>query len=160
MPVRTTVLAATAAWAIGEALMRFPGLNRLARAIWTSALVLMLVHVALAFQLVYGWNHDVAVDATTRQTAAVVGWAWRGGIFINYVFLALWGADAAWWWIAPASRASRSIRLEAARTALFLFMFVNGAVVFAAGIGRVVGVVSIAIVLLALAARRQRTITA
>jgi hypothetical protein len=160
MGVRSTVLAATVAWAIGEVLMRKPELDRLARAVWTSALLLMLVHVVLAFEMVYGWSHGAAVDATARQTAAVVGWAWGDGIFVNYVFLAVWAADAAWWWLAPASRASRPARVEAGRTALFLFMFVNGAVVFAAGIGRVIGALSIAAVLLSLASRRQRTISA
>jgi hypothetical protein len=76
------------------------------------------------------------------------------------VFLALWLADVCWWWLGPASHASRSLRLEMARFAFFAFMFLNGAVVFAAGIGRIVGIVSIGVVLLALFARRPRVVTA
>jgi hypothetical protein len=159
--VRSTILGATIAWAIAEVLMRrSPALDRTARAIWTIALGLAIVHVVLAFQFVYLWNHEAAVDATTQQTAAMVGWAWRGGIYVNYVFLALWALDTGWWWIAPADRAARSIALESARRALFLFMFVNGAVIFAAGIGRIIGIISTAVVLLAyLAGPPRRPVT-
>src|SRR5262245_8018419 len=147
--VRGTMILATVAWALGEALMRrSPMSDRLARAIWTMGIALALIHVVLAFHLVYEWDHQAAVAATVRQAADRFGWGWRGGIYVNYVFLALWCADVGWWWLAPASHASRSARIEAARLALFTFMFVNGAVVFAAGIGRLVGAASVAVVLL------------
>ena len=134
------MIAATVAWAAGEALMRqSPASDRLARAIWTLGIALALVHVVLAFQLVYGWEHEAAVVATVQQTVDRFGQGWRGGIYVNYVFLAIWLADVCWWWLAPLSRASRSPRLETARFAVFAFMFFNGAVVFAAGIGRLIG---------------------
>jgi hypothetical protein len=101
----------------------------------------------LAFQLVYAWSHEAAVAATVRQAADRFGWGWRGGIYVNYVFLAVWFADVCWWWIAPASHVSRSRRLEDVRLALFAFMFVNGSVVFASGISRVVGVISVGLAL-------------
>ena len=148
------MIAATVAWAAGEALMRQPSVSdRLARAVWTLGIA--LVHVVLAFQLVYAWDHEAAVVATVRQTADRFGQGWRGGIYVNYVFLAIWLADVCWWWLAPASRASRSPRLEAARFALFVFMFFNGAVVFAAGIGRLIGIASVSAALLAPLVRRQ-----
>ena len=154
------MIAATVAWAAGEALMRQPSASdRLARAIWTLGIALALVHVVLAFQLVYAWDHEAAVVATVRQTADRFGQGWRGGIYVNYVFLAIWLADVCWWWLAPASRASRSPRLEAARFALFVFMFFNGAVVFASGIGRLIGIASVSVALLAPLARRQRLVS-
>src|SRR5687767_12625229 len=152
------MILATVAWAAGEVLMRLsPSSDRLARTIWTIGIALALMHVVLAFQLAYAWNHDAAIEATVRQMADRFGWGWRGAIYINYLFLALWLADVCWWWLAPAARASRSSRIEAARLALFTFMFVNGAIVFASGIGRLVGIASVAAVLLAsLAGRRGR----
>jgi hypothetical protein len=39
-------------------------------------------------------------------------------------------------------------------------MFVNGAVVFASGVGRLVGIVSVGVVLAATLARRPRTVIA
>ena len=155
------MILATVAWAVGEALMRrSPMSDRLARAIWTMGIALALIHVVLAFQLVYAWNHEAAVAATVRQAADRFGWGWRGGIYVNYVFLTLWLADVCWWWVAPASHAARSLRIETARLALFTFMFLNGAVVFASGTGRLVGIASVAVVLIASLARRRHTVPA
>jgi hypothetical protein len=159
--VRGTIILATLGWATGEALMRrSPRFDWWARASWTAGLAMALVHVGLAFHFVYGWNHEAAVAATARQAAAQVGWGWRGGIYVNYLFLVLWFADVFWWWAAPASHASRSLRFEAARLAGFLFMFVNAAIVFASGPGRWVGIASVAAVLFASSARRRRAIPA
>lgn len=154
--VRGTMILATIAWAAGEALMRrSPRADRIARGVWTCGAALALIHVFLAFQLVYGWDHEAAVAATVRQAADRFGWGWRGGIYVNYLFLTLWCADVLWWWLAPASHASRSPRIETARLIFFTFMFLNGAVVFASGASRLVGIASVAATLLASVGRRR-----
>ena len=152
------MILATVAWAAGETLMRrSPVSDRLARAIWTMGIAMAVIHVVLAFHWVYRWNHEAAVQATVRQTAARFGWGWRGGIYVNYVFLTLWLADVCWWWRAAESHASRPVRIEMARRALFTFMFVNGAVIFASGIGRLAGIASVALVLLAWVVRTRQS---
>jgi hypothetical protein len=144
------MILATLAWAVGETLMRrSPRADRWARAAWTMAIALAAIHVTLAFHFVYAWNHEVAVSATARQAAERFGWGWRGSIYVNYVFLAIWLADVCWWWAAAASHASRPVRLETARMATFVFMFVNGAIVFASGVGRLAGIASVIAVLVA-----------
>lgn len=159
--VRGTMLLATIAWAAGEVLVRrTPGSDRLARGIWTAGIALAIVHVVLAFELVYAWNHEAAVAATVAQAADRFGWGPRGGIYANYAFLAWWLADVAWWWIDPASHRSRSRRFETVRTVLFTFMFVNGAVVFASPAGRLVGVPAVAAVLLASPSLRRSSVPA
>ena len=161
MLVRAPMILATVAWAAGEVLMRRSAASdRLARAMWTIAIGLALVHVALAFHLVYAWDHEAAVIATAQQAADRFGWGWRGSIYFNYVFLALWLADVCWWWLAPRSHASRSTTLEVSRLAIFAFMFANGAVIFASGAGRVVGIVSLSAVLIASLTRRSRMVIA
>jgi hypothetical protein len=155
--VRATIILATLGWATGEALMRRSSrVDLWARAVWTAGIALALIHVGLAFHFVYGWNHEAAVAATARQAAERVGWGWRGGIYVNYLFLVSWLADVCWWWAAPASHASRSLRIETARFAAFTFMFVNGAIVFASGVGRLAGIASVSAVLLMSPARRRR----
>jgi hypothetical protein len=139
--VRATMILATIAWAIGEIFMRrSAAADRIGRRAWTIGITLAVVHVILAFEFVYAWDHAAAVSATARQAAERSGWEWRGGIYVNYLFLALWFADICWWWAAPASHASRSVRFEAARLAVFAFMFLNGAVLFASAAGRSVGI--------------------
>ena len=161
MIMRGTIIVATVAWAVGEVLMRrSPASDRLARGAWTSGIALALLHVVLAFELVYAWDHGVAVAATARQTADLVGWEWMGGIYINYLFLALWFTDVCWWWAAPMSHASRPVRLETARLALFTFMFFNGAVVFATPVTRVIGIAAVTAALIGSPVLRRQAVVA
>jgi hypothetical protein len=151
LAVRGIVILATIAWASAEILKaRTVGLDPRARTLWTLAFALTVAHVLLAFQFVYGWDHAAAVASTVRQAADQFGVGWTGIIYINYAFLALWLGDVWWCWASPASYAARARRLEAGRAAIFLFMFVNGAVIFAAGVGRLVGVVAVTSVAIAL----------
>jgi hypothetical protein len=144
--VRGLMLTATAAWACAECLaLRRPG-DSLARSFYTAAAALAVVHVLAAFHITYGWSHERALADTAQQTAAVAGLAWGGGLFVNYAFLFLWLADAAWWWVAPVRRARRSAALERTRLFLFTFMFINGAIVFAGLVGRMVGIPAVAAV--------------
>jgi hypothetical protein len=146
--VRGTMLAATMAWAIGEVLKRRSArLDRLSRVVWTLGVALSVVHVVVAFHFVYRWDHEAAVAATVQQSVDRFGVAWRGGIYVNYVFVILWLVDVCWWWTAPGSYQSRPLALERARFLVFLFMFVNGAIVFASGAGRVVGGISVGLAL-------------
>jgi hypothetical protein len=159
--VRGTMLFATVAWAIGEVLMRRSlELDRLARWSWTAGIALAFVHVYLAFEVVYRWDHEAAIVATAQQAAARFGQGWRGGIYVNYVFIAVWFGDVCWWWVAPRSHATRSFVAEAVRLAFFVFMFVNGAIIFASAPGRWVGMVAVAAVLLGSPLRRKRAVPA
>ena len=157
--VRGTMIVATIAWALGEILMRrSPASDRLARAAWTAGIALAVLHVIAAFEFVYAWDHGLAAAATAEQTAQLIGRGWRWGIYVNYIFLALWLADVGWWWVSPAAHASRSVRLEAARVALFTFMFFNGAVVFASAASRVVGIAAISAALIGSPVARWSTL--
>jgi hypothetical protein len=148
--VRAIMLVATIVWAWAEVLkIRRPGQGEPARRLWTVALALTLVHAALAFDVKYQWSHEAALMDTARRTVAVTGMVWGGGIFVNDLFLMLWLADALWWWIAPVAYVRRPVALERTRSVLFLFMFVNGAIVFASNIARVVGIPSVAAVCIA-----------
>jgi hypothetical protein len=158
--LRWTILAATVLWAWAEVLkIRYPQRADFARALYTTALVLALVHVVAAFESAYAWSHDAAIDGTARQTAAVIGIRWGGGIFVNYLFLAAWAVDVWHWWTAPDAHRRRSARLEILRLSFFLLMFINGAILFAGPVARVVGIPAVAAVMTAwlLVARRQPT---
>lgn len=155
--VRGSMILATLAWAAGETMMRrSPQADRRARAAWTVAILLAAVHVVLAFHFVYGWSHETAVAETARLAAERFGVGWRGSIYVNYVFLAIWLADVCWWWVARPSHASRPRELEVIRFVTFVFMFVNGAVIFASGIGRLAGIAAVTAVLLASPVSRSR----
>ena len=152
--VRGTIILATALWAVAEILkLRRPRSVEPARQLWTLAAALIWLHAGAAFQHVYNWSQAIAIEATARQTATVTGLAWGGGLFANYAFLAIWAADAAWWWISPTSYFKRPAFIERARRWVFVFMFVNGAIVFATGPARLAGVVAVSAVCAAWALR-------
>lgn len=70
------------------------------RWLWTTALVLHLVHVLLAFHFVHGWSHAAAVQHTAERTEAVFSIYFGGGIYFNHAFAVAWLLDVAGIWFA------------------------------------------------------------
>jgi len=111
--------------------------------VFTAGGLCLLAHSALAFHLRHDWSHDAALRDTARQTEALTGLAFGGGLLVNYLFLALWIVELAWWWKAPTTYRRRAPELDGVVRAFFLFMFVNGAIVFAHGPVRVLGALAV-----------------
>ena len=150
--VFVSVAAAVILWALAEVFV--------SRALWTAALLLMMVHAVAAFVEFYAGSHAVAQTATMRQTAALTGIEFAGGIYINYLFLAVWSGDVAWWWLAPRSYAVRPRWVSWTIRGFIVFIIVNGAVVFADGGARVIGVAAVASVVLGAWPRTDRSAAA
>ena len=146
LAVRGSIAAATLSWAAAEWLRwRQPARATMARTFWTAGAVLLLVHAIAVFHYVHHWSQDAALDHTARQTAALTGLHWGGGLYVNYAFIALWLSDAAAWWASPDRYARRSDRSRALLLAIFLFMFVNAGIVFARGPARIVGLIAVGV---------------
>lgn len=125
--------------------------QRRARAVYTAGLVAFVVHVILAFEVFYAWSHHVALAETARETAAVTGRDTGVGLYLNYLFLALWLLDVGWWWRAGWSRfRARPMAVDLALHGFFVFIAFNATVVFETGPVRWFGVLGT--VLLALVA--------
>jgi hypothetical protein len=118
----------------------------IARGLSTAGLVAMAGHSALAFHLRYAWSQEAALRDAARQVQAVTGLDFGEGLFVNYAFLLVWAAEAAWWWCAAQSYRTRPAALDWTVRGFFLFMFVNGAVVFAHGPVRVAGLLAALVV--------------
>lgn len=138
-----SVAGAIVAWGAAEWWRAMPQHAGRARLAWTLGATLMTSHSAAAFTILYGGSHGTAVAATAKQTEALTGVGSGAGIYVNYVFLTIWIADVIWWWAGPASYAARPHVVSALMRAFFLFMFVNGAVLFADGLMRVLGAVAV-----------------
>lgn len=112
---------------------------------WTLGAVLCLLHMGIAFGARHAWSHSAAVVETARQTAAVYGLAWDGGVYVNYLFASVWLAEASWW------RARPDAYLRRPRWMTWLFrgfaglVLVNAALVFASPAGRVAGAALVAV---------------
>ena len=144
LAVRGSIAAATLSWAAAEWLRwRQPRRATVARVLWKAGAVLLVVHAVAVFHYIHHWSQDAALEHTARQTAALTGLYWGGGLYVNYAFTGLWLWDAAAWWANPDRYARRSERSRALLLAIFLFMFVNGGIVFAQGPARIVGLTAV-----------------
>ena len=146
---RVTIWLALGLYAAAQVGRRRPAARTSGAGLWLLMLGcgLYLAHVALAFQVHHLWSHAAAVAHTAAQTQALVGWNWGGGIYINYLFSTLWVGETAWWWLSPERYGNRSRGVELAVRGFFLFMIVNGAVVFVHGPQRWLGVAIVAVLL-------------
>jgi hypothetical protein len=148
LAVRGSIAGATASWALAEWLWwRHPSHANAARALWTSGAALTLLHVAAVFHFIHDWSQTAALAHTARQTAALTGLDWGGGLYVNYGFVTLWAGDAAWWWRDRQAYENRSPKTRQALLAVFLFMFINGGIVFARGPARAIGCAAVGAVL-------------
>jgi hypothetical protein len=126
-----------------------------ARTAWTFACLALGAHLFCAFHFYHRWSHDIAYEATARQTAETIGLNWGGGIYANYAVAVLWTIDVLWWWLSPANYLTRPRILEWVVQGFLAFMFFNATVVFGAGIIRVVGLAAFLILALVLLHRRR-----
>jgi hypothetical protein len=61
---------------------------RLARGFWTWAVVVFLVHLAMAFHFYHGWSHARAFERTRQMSG------YGEGVYVSYLFTLAWCADA------------------------------------------------------------------
>ncbi len=119
-----------------------------ARIFWTLAFLSYLVHVAVAFETYHHWSHAEAAFHTGFRTWEMTGWFWTGGIWINYAFTLLWGADVIYWWTGLDRYSRRPVRLRWFVHAFFAFMIFQAGVVFASGAMRWATLIGLSIVAL------------
>ena len=133
LPVWWSAALAVFGWVLGAAMMirarpiewsaGGPRLG-LAHVAWLGGSVMLAVHVWTAFAIVHGWSNAAAFDETERLSG--VG----EGVYVNYVVLIVWGADAAWLTIAPRRYARRLRWLGRAIHGFLAFVIFNAAVVY------------------------------
>ena len=156
LAVFLSIAAAVLSWSLAEALQ--------SRTLWTAGAALALIHSITAFGVFYGWSHEIARRMTTQQTAALTGIDFGSGVYINYLFLVVWLADAFWWWGSPRSYLARPRLVSGLIRGFIFFIIFNGAVIFADGWARIVGIASTSLVLatwlLKRSSRRDASITA
>lgn len=138
---RWTIRLALACYVLALA-YRLTGKPRQARLAWTVGCVIYLAHVACAFQFFHGWRHTAAYQETARRTAALFGWDWGGGLYLNYAFTIAWVVDVGWWWRGLERYQARPRGVDAAVQGFMAFMAFNATVVFETGPVRWLGLVA------------------
>ena len=144
LALRASIWIAVFAWALSEVLRRAASDRpAMARNAYAAGALLLVLHVALAFEYRHGWSHAAAFAETAARSEAMTGVASGAGIYLNYLLMAVWAADGAWWLARPGGYRNRSRAVDLTIFAFFVFMFANGAVVFAHGPMRFAGAVAI-----------------
>jgi len=158
--VRLAMAALAASLAIRFTAGTVPTIRRLRLAaalfLWSVGCVLQVVHVASAMGFYHAWSHGAAYAHTAKQTAEMTGLNWGGGLYLNYLFTALWIGDAAWWWFDKVSYERRSAWIDGGVLGFMSFMAVNGAIVFAPPATRLIGGAITLVLLLVVARARHR----
>lgn len=107
--------------------------------IWCFGLIACVVHILLAMGSHHHWSHASAVADTARQTEAVYGLAWGGGLYVNYLFVIVWLSELMWWRLDPERYFAQPAWSRRALRGFYLVMVFNAAVVFAAPDRRLAG---------------------
>jgi hypothetical protein len=140
-----TIWIALALFAAGEAGKRgWATGGATARWAWPASatgVTIAIAHVIIAMGARHGWSHDAALAATARQTRAVYGVDWGGGLFVNYAFVSVWIVELWLWRRAPAGHVSRPDAVTWLVRGFFFVVIVNAAIVFAGGLRRIAGAI-------------------
>ena len=140
---------------LGTALSTSVG-QRSARFVWTAGCAAFLLHVVSSFDVFYEWSHSVALRETARQVAELTGRENGAGLYLNYLFTAIWIFDTAWWWRDAQRYRRRSWIAVLLVHGFFLFMIFNATVVFEEGAVRVMGLLVTALGMYGLWMTRRR----
>jgi hypothetical protein len=138
--LRSSAWLSLVGWTVANWLESRP---RAARCASSLGVLMLAVHTALAFEIRYAWSHALAARETARQTEVLFGWSSGAEVFVNYLFLLVWTADVAWWWLSIETYRQRPPALTRAVRGFFLLMFASGAVVFVRGPLRLLGAAAI-----------------
>ena len=95
-----------------------------------------LVHVISAFHHSYQWSHQNAWLQTAIETEELTGHRSGHGIYLNYAFAAVWILDSVSWLRRGSATIHRHRSFGIALHSFFLFMIINGGIVFADGFSR------------------------
>lgn len=115
--------------------------------LWIAGAFMCTIHILIAFAGRYGWSHDAAIRETARQTAAVYGINWGGGVYVNYLFVGLWLMEGWWWRTYPRHYFARPAAITWTIRAFFIVIIANAGIVFAHTPGRAIGIAVVAVLL-------------
>lgn len=125
--------------------------ERLLAILWFAGALLSFGHSIGAIATFHQGSQANALESTAQQTEALLGIRFGAGLFANYLFVLVWLVDAAACLLAPTRYAQMPNGIRLAINAFLIFIAINGAIVFASGWTRWIGILCVVIALLAIA---------
>lgn len=114
--------------------------------LWAIGAAFATFHTMTALHAFHGGSLIEAIESTARRTEEMFGMRVGSGIYVNYAFVAVWWLDALWRW---RFRSSHYRPLEIAVDWFLIAISFFGAVVFAIGPIRYLGIGAIIVWILA-----------
>lgn len=106
--------------------------GRNARIFYTWGCAMCLLHIAVAYHVAHGWSQQAALEHVERASG------FGEGLYVNYLFAAVWILDATWACVSFESYVCRPRWLNWSIHGFMAFIVFNAAVVFNHGIGRAI----------------------
>ena len=114
--------------------------GRLIAWVWLLGALFAMAHSWGALMTFHHGSQEAALKSTAEQTEQLLGFRFGAGLYVNYLFVVVWLADAVFRLLAP----SRYILLpnwyRRSVIGFLVFIAINGAIVFKSGWIRIVGV--------------------
>lgn len=140
LAIRGTAWLATAGYFVGVFLLiksrKKTRPLRLTKWIWAGACDIYFLHVFAAFHFQHHWSHAAALRHVAEQSQQLIGHPVGAGIWLNYFLLVVWALDAGWLFVDEVGYQKRNKIINWAIHGFILFMFFNGAIVFAPDVVR------------------------
>jgi hypothetical protein len=108
--------------------------------LWFSGALLALAHSVGAMITFHHGNQLAAFESTAKQTEQLLGFRFGAGLYVNYLFVIVWLADAAIRLLLPKHYPDFPNWYRYGVTGFLVFIAINGAIVFQASWTRYVGI--------------------
>lgn len=108
--------------------------------LWLTGAMLALVHSIGALLTFHQGSQLAAYESTAKQTEQLLGFRFGAGLYVNYLFVIVWQADAAFRLLMPKRYPDFPSWIRYGVTGFLVFIAINGAIVFQGGVTRYVGI--------------------
>ena len=114
--------------------------TRLIGWLWLLGALFALAHSVSALMTFHHGSQEAALESTAAQTEQLLGFRFGAGLYINYLFVVVWLADAAFRLLGPSRYASLPSWYRLLVIGFLVFIAINGAIVFKSGWIRIIGI--------------------
>ena len=114
--------------------------GRLITWVWLLGALFAMAHSLGALMTFHHGSQEAALESTAEQTEQLLGFRFGLGLYVNYLFVVVWLADAVFRLLAPSRYVLLPKWYRRSVIGFLVFIAINGAIVFKSGWIRIIGV--------------------
>ncbi len=107
---------------------------------WLMGALFAFAHSLGSLMTFHHGSQAAALESTAEQTQQLLGFRFGAGLYVNYLFVVVWLADAVFRLLAPTRYLSLPVWYRHTVIGFLVFIAINGAIVFKSGPIRVIGI--------------------